>query len=116
MQDSILTRLYATLLARKGAQPSSSYVASLYAKGTDKIAEKIREEAEELITEARALDDAPTDALLQKNIRAEAADLLFHMMVLLAHHNVPFEDVLAILERRFGTSGHAEKAERTETP
>ena len=112
MENHILSRLYAILQARKSASGEKSYVASLYAKGTDKIAEKILEEAEELIVEARLLDDSPNDAALQKNIRAETADLLFHVMVMLAHHDVPPEDVFKILEQRFGTSGHDEKAGR----
>jgi phosphoribosyl-ATP pyrophosphohydrolase len=112
METHILSRLYATLRARKSAGGDKSYVASLYEKGTDKIAEKIREEAEEFITDAKGLDMFPADGLYQQNIRSEAADLLFHMMVMLAHHDVPPEDVFEVLERRFGVSGHDEKASR----
>jgi phosphoribosyl-ATP pyrophosphohydrolase len=116
MPDTILSRLYALLQTRKTAAGEASYVASLYEKGTDKIAEKILEEAAELIAEAKLLDDLPQDEGLQKNIRSEAADLLFHLLVLLAHHNVPLGDVMDVLARRFGTSGHAEKASRPAAP
>lgn len=108
----ILDRLYAVLRERKAASGDKSYVASLYQKGTDKIAEKIFEEAEEFIIEARLLDENKNDQTLQKNIRSEAADLLFHMMIMLAHHDIPATDVFEILERRFGISGHDEKAAR----
>lgn len=108
----ILDRLYDILLSRKNAGGEKSYVASLYEKGTEKIALKILEEAEEVIAEARLLDEIPDDAGIQKNIRSEAADLLFHLMILLAHHNVPLHDVFHVLEKRFGVSGHDEKATR----
>lgn len=111
----ILDRLYDILQNRKNAQGDKSYVASLYQKGTDKIAEKILEEAEELIVEARLLDQGAEEQSVQQNIRSEAADLLFHMMVMLSHHNVPLTDVFEILERRFGVSGHDEKASRSKT-
>ncbi len=112
MSTHILDQLYEILQSRKNLGGEKSYVASLYEGGTDKIAAKIMEEAQELIDEARLLDDEPTDADVQKNIRAEAADLLFHMMVMLSHHDVPISDVFEVLERRFGVSGHAEKASR----
>lgn len=113
MSEHILNRLYEILQARKNAEGEKSYVASLYEKGTEKIAEKIREEAEELIVEAQMLDKDAADVAVQKNIRSEAADLLFHMMVMLSHHDVPAEDVFEILEGRFGVSGHEEKAARS---
>ncbi len=108
----ILDKLYDILLQRKNAAGEKSYVASLYDKGTDKIAEKILEEANELIVEARLLDQDAGDDNVQKNIRSETADLLFHMMVMLSHHDVPINDVFEVLERRFGVSGHDEKAAR----
>ncbi len=108
----ILEALYDVLQARKNAGGEKSYVASLYEKGTGKIAEKILEEAQELIDEARLLDGDAGDEEAQKNIRSEAADLLFHMMVMLSHHDVPPSDVFDILAERFGVSGHDEKASR----
>jgi phosphoribosyl-ATP pyrophosphohydrolase len=99
-----LERLEATIAARAGADPDSSYVAKLNAKGVGKIVQKLGEEAVETVI-AGLGDDA--DALA-----GEAADLLFHLMVLLGAKGVPLADVLAELDRREGTSGIAEKASR----
>ena len=104
MHDT-LTRLEATIASRKGADPASSYVASLFAKGRPKIARKLGEEAVEAIVAALAEDKA--------SLTSEAADIIFHLMVLLADADVPLADVLAELERREGTSGHEEKAGRS---
>ena len=113
MKNHILDRLYDVLQQRKSQIGGTSYVSSLYEGGTDKIAGKILEEAQELIIEAKALDVSPHEKELQGKIRSEAADLLFHFMVLLAHHNVAPDDIFEILEKRFGTSGHTEKANRS---
>lgn len=112
MSAHILDQLYDILQQRKSAEGEKSYVASLYEKGSPKIAEKILEEAQEFIDEAYAIDKDKNDAKAQKDIRSEAADLLFHMMVMLSHHDVPPADVFDILKSRFGTSGHDEKAAR----
>ena len=112
MTASVLENLYAVLQKRKTADADASYAASLYAGGSRKIAGKILEEAQEFIDEAFVLDEKPDDAHAQDNIRKEAADLLFHMLVMLSHHNVPVPDIFDILEQRFGTSGHDEKAGR----
>ncbi len=112
MNEHILDKLYEILQQRKSAEGGKSYVASLYEKGSPKIAEKILEEAQEVIDEALLLDGNPDDTQIQQNIRAESADLLFHLMVMLSHHNVPPADIFEILEKRFGTSGHDEKANR----
>ncbi len=109
----ILDQLYDILQDRKNAQGEKSYVASLYEKGTPKIAEKILEEAQEFIDEATLLDQDNTSPETQKNIRAEGADLLFHTLVMLAHHDVPPAEIFKILEDRFGVSGHNEKAARS---
>lgn len=100
----ILTRLYETLLSRKSADPKSSYVASLFSKGNKKIAQKVGEEATEVVLASAGSD--------KKEIISESADLLFHLMVLWAAHGVTPDDVAAELERREGTSGHDEKAQR----
>jgi phosphoribosyl-ATP pyrophosphohydrolase len=100
-----LARLEATIASRRGADPASSYVASLFAKGRPRIARKLGEEAVEAIVAALAED--------RTELVAEAADVLFHLMVLLADADVPLADVLAELDRREGTSGIAEKASRT---
>lgn len=104
MSEEILKKLYEVLLERKGADPESSYVASLYDKGTKKITEKVIEEAQETIEEALAGD--------VYKLKEESADLLFHLMVLWADQGIRPEDVLAVLEKRFGTGGHEEKAAR----
>lgn len=100
----ILFRLEQTLLARKGAAPGSSYAASLYAKGIDSILKKVGEEATEAIIAAKGGDT--------RQLTAEAADLIFHTLLMLAAKNVPLADVLAELERREGTSGIDEKNAR----
>lgn len=102
--QEILFRLESTLLARKGAEAGSSYVASLYAKGLDAVLKKVGEEATEAILAAKSDDTT--------HLTKEAADLLFHTMVMLAAKNVPLTDVLAELERREGTSGLDEKKSR----
>jgi phosphoribosyl-ATP pyrophosphohydrolase len=103
MSDT-LSRLEATVAARRDADPASSYVAKLNAKGLNKIAQKLGEEAVETVIAALAEDDA---ALV-----GEAADLLFHLLVLLNARAVPLDEVLAELDRREGQSGIAEKASR----
>lgn len=99
-----LTRLEATIAARREASPDGSYTASLFAKGRPTQARKLGEEAVELVVASLAQDHAA--------ITCEAADLIFHLLVLLADAGVPLADVLAELERREGTSGLAEKASR----
>lgn len=101
----VLNRLAATILARKSADPESSWTAKLLAKGPEKCAEKFGEEAVEAIIEAVKGDRA--------KLTAEAADVLYHLLVMLAARDVALEDVLAELERREGVSGIAEKAART---
>lgn len=104
MSEHIIDRLYNVLLERKDADPEGSYVASLYEQGTEKITQKVLEEAAEGIIEAIKGN--------REQLRAESADLLFHLMVLWADQNIKPEEVFAILERRFGRSGHDEKASR----
>ncbi len=101
---SILTQLAATIEARKGADPDTSWTAKLLSKGPEKCAEKFGEEAIEAIIAATKGD--------RENLTAEAADVLYHLLVMLAARDVALEDVLAELERREGTSGIAEKAAR----
>jgi phosphoribosyl-ATP pyrophosphohydrolase len=104
--SDILDRLAATLEARKSAAPDSSYVAKLYARGTDAILKKIGEEATETVMAAK-------DGQAEKIIY-EVADLWFHTLVLLAHQGLKPSDVLNELARREGLSGLAEKASRDE--
>ncbi|MEM5542870.1 phosphoribosyl-ATP diphosphatase [Sulfitobacter sp. AS92] len=100
-----LDDLYATILSRKEADPSSSWTAQLLAKGPEKCAEKFGEEAVEAIIEAVKNDRA--------GLTSEAADVLYHLLVMLAARDVPLSDVLEELARRQSTSGIAEKAART---
>ena len=99
-----LARLEATIASRRAADPDSSYVAKLNARGLNKIAQKLGEEATETVIAALVEDRA---ALV-----GEAADLVFHLMVLLSAKDVPLAEVLAELDRREGVSGIAEKASR----
>ncbi|NBC35150.1 phosphoribosyl-ATP diphosphatase [Novosphingobium sp. FSY-8] len=99
-----LARLEATIAQRRQADPSTSYVAKLSARGTPKIAQKVGEEAVESVIAAMADDRA--------GLIGESADLLFHLMVLWADKGVALADVCAELDRREGTSGIAEKASR----
>ena len=104
--SDILDRLSETLEARKQASSDSSYVAKLYAKGTDAILKKIGEEATETVM-------AGKDGVAEKIIY-EVADLWFHTLVLLAHVGLKPQDVLDELARREGLSGLVEKAARKE--
>ncbi len=103
MSDT-LARLEAVIAERRKADPSTSYVAKLTARGRAKIAQKVGEEAVEAVIAAMQGDAA--------GLTGEAADLLFHLLVLLADAGVPLSAVLAELDRREGTSGLVEKAAR----
>ena len=104
MSNDVLEKLAAVLESRKGADPDSSYVAKLYAKGLDAILKKIGEEATETVMAAKDGD--------AEKIVYETADLWFHSLVLLAQQGLGPQQVLAELERRFGLSGIEEKASR----
>ncbi len=93
-----------TILERRGADPSTSYVAKLSARGRGKIAQKVGEEAVETVIAALSADRAETIG--------EAADLLFHLILLLADSGVALDEVLDELERREGVSGLVEKVSR----
>ena len=99
-----LEKLAGTIAARKGADPDTSWTAKLLAKGPEKCAEKFGEEAVEAIIEAVKGD--------RERLTSEAADVLYHLLVMLAARDVTLEDVLQELDRREGTSGIAEKAAR----
>ncbi len=101
---SVLHRLGEALEARKQADPSSSYAAQLFAKGHDAILKKVAEEAAEALMAAKDGD--------KLHIVREIADLWFHTLVLLSHHGLGPDDVLAELRRREGISGIDEKAGR----
>lgn len=101
---SILHKLFTTIEARKAAGGSDSWTAKLLSKGPEKCAEKFGEEAIEALIEAVKGDRAA--------LTSEAADVLYHLLVMLAARDVTLADVEAELEARFGTSGLAEKASR----
>ena len=100
----IIERLEAAIRARRDADPSSSYVASLNAKGLDQILKKVAEEAVETVLASKTGD--------RDSIIHETADLWFHCLVMLSHRGVALAEVLAELERREGTSGIDEKNSR----
>ena len=99
-----LARLEATITQRLSASPETSYVAQLHARGLPVIARKLGEEAVEAITAALAGT--------REELTGEAADVLFHLLILLTEKDIALAEVLAELERREGTSGLAEKAAR----
>ena len=99
-----LSRLADTIATRKGADPESSWTAKLLAKGPEKCAEKFGEEAIEAVIEAVKGDRA--------RLTSEAADVLYHLLVMCAARDVSLSDIEAELDRRAGTSGLDEKAAR----
>jgi phosphoribosyl-ATP pyrophosphohydrolase len=103
--NDMIEKLEALISERRSASPDSSYVASLFAKGREKMAQKLSEEATETIIAALSGDT--------EKLTSEAADLMFHLLVLLAEGGVAFDDVLDELASREGISGVAEKAARS---
>jgi phosphoribosyl-ATP pyrophosphohydrolase len=104
MSDA-LARLYATIVSRKGADPESSYTAKLLAEGPQKICAKLAEETVETVAEILKND--------KERLASESADLLYHLLVAWAAAGLTPEEVWAVLEKREGTSGIAEKASRS---
>jgi len=105
MTDDVLQRLAALIRSRRAESAASSYTRQLIDAGPERCARKLGEEATEVVIAALGTD---TGALTR-----EAADLLYHLLVLLECRQVPWQDVLAELESRMGTSGLAEKASRS---
>ncbi|MCR4301208.1 MAG: phosphoribosyl-ATP diphosphatase [Sulfuricaulis sp.] len=103
-KSDVLNKLAEVLESRKGADPQSSYVAGLYAKGLDAILKKVGEEATETVLAAKTGERA--------KIIHETADLWFHTLIMLAQTGLKPDDILFELERRFGVSGLEEKASR----
>ena len=101
---NVLTRLARTIESRIGQDERQSYAAKLFQRGPEKCAEKFGEEAVEAIMEATKGD--------KKKLKEEAADVFFHLFVMLSSRGVTLEDVLGELERREGKSGIIEKQER----
>lgn len=110
MDADVLDSLIAVLQERKSNPSEKSYTSSLFQKGDEKICEKISEEAGELVEAATEQGEGATQHLVH-----EAADLLFHTMVLLVNKGLTLEDVRQELSRRFGMSGLEEKANRPQS-
>ncbi|AEI38486.1 phosphoribosyl-ATP pyrophosphatase [Zymomonas mobilis subsp. pomaceae] len=104
MSQNTLAYIESVIAERRKASPEESYVSSLFHRGTAHIAQKLGEEAVETVIAALSQD--------KKSLESEAADLLFHLAVLLTDRGTNFDNVFAVLQSREGTSGHAEKAAR----
>lgn len=105
-KDDILEAVYQTILERKQmGEGEKSYVKSLFDKGLDKILSKVGEESTEVAVAGKGGD--------RDEVVYEVADLFFHVLVLLGYYELPPERIYAELQRRFGLSGHEEKANRT---
>ena len=108
MTNDVLQRLAATIRARRSEAAASSYTRQLIDAGPERCAKKLGEEATETVIAALGAD--------RQALTREAADLVYHLLVLLECRQVPWRDVLAEIEARMGTSGLAEKAARTNLP
>lgn len=109
---SILAQLTDVIEQRKDALPTESYTSQLLEGGVEAIAAKILEEAGEVVEAAREADSSGDEKDRQHLVR-EAADLVFHLLVMLGYHDIRFSRVETELARRFGISGLEEKAART---
>jgi phosphoribosyl-ATP pyrophosphohydrolase len=105
--DSVLSRLMQVIEDRKANPPERSYTTSLFRGGVEKIGGKILEEAREVVEAAGEPGDDG-----RRHLVAEAADVIYHLLVMLAHRDTGLSDVEAELGRRFGISGLDEKASR----
>jgi phosphoribosyl-ATP pyrophosphohydrolase len=108
MTDDVLQRLAALISTRRTESASKSYTRELLDGGPERCAKKLGEEATETIIAALTQDE--------RALTREAADLVYHLLVLLESKRVPLTDVLAELKSRMGTSGIAEKAAREKNP
>jgi phosphoribosyl-ATP pyrophosphohydrolase len=108
MADDVLQRLAALIQARRAERAATSYTRQLIDGGPERCAKKLGEEATETVIAALGTDAGA--------LTREAADLVYHLLVLLECRRVPWQDVLAELESRMGTSGLAEKAARADRP
>lgn len=105
MSDGVLSQLAATIRERRGASAEASYTKSLLEAGTEKCAKKFGEEAVEAVMAAVSES--------RKDLTNEAADVLYHLLVLLEVRDVELDDVMSVLKARMGVSGHEEKASRS---
>jgi phosphoribosyl-ATP pyrophosphohydrolase len=104
--DDVITRLGAVIAARRNDDPAESYVAGLLQGEEDRLLKKLGEESTEVILAAKS---GKPEAIC-----AESADLMFHLMVILARHKIDLGDVCRVLESRMGVSGLEEKTFRTQ--
>lgn len=104
MSETVLGQLAATIRARRSDSAAKSYTRQLLEGGPERCARKLGEEAVETVIAAISQDDAA--------LKAEAADLIYHLLVLLESRNIGLDDVLQVLESRIGVSGLDEKASR----
>jgi phosphoribosyl-ATP pyrophosphohydrolase len=111
MQSEILSAIDKILIERKKESGNESYVASLYEKGIEKILKKVSEESTEVVMAAKDCEHNNSKEN-QAHLVYEVTDLWFHTLVLLAQQELTSSDVTKELERRFGLSGHTEKANR----
>lgn len=105
LPDDVITRLESVISSRRDADPAQSYVASLITGDPDQLLKKVIEEATEVVLAAKQPDNQP--------LCEEAADLLFHLVLLLSSRGIAFHEVLGVLERREGLSGLQEKQLRS---
>lgn len=105
MSDPVLSRLADTIRARADANADASYTRSLLDGGPSRCAKKLGEEAVETVIAAIGENE--------EALKSEAADLIYHLLVVLQSRGVAFDEVLGVLEARMGTSGHEEKARRS---
>ncbi len=105
--DSVLARLMQVIEDRRDKLPEGSYTTTLFRGGVDKIGGKVLEEAREVVEAAAETGDEG-----RRHLVAEAADVMYHLLVLLAHRDAGLRNVEAELARRFGSSGLEEKASR----
>ncbi len=108
-KNDILNQIDQVLESRKSEDGDNSYVASLYEKGLEKILKKVSEEATEVVMAAKDIEHNGD----KNHLVYEIADLWFHTQILLAQQGLSSQDVTTELERRFGLSGHTEKANRS---
>lgn len=104
MTNNKLQEVFGTIQSRKGTSPEESYTAKLHSKGKGHICQKVGEEATEVIVAALTEGN--------KELISESADLVYHLMVLLSHHDIDIDDVVNELYQRHGISGITEKNNR----
>ena len=111
---AIFDQLMQVIEDRRQNPPLKSYTSQLFSHGNPRITAKIAEESRELIEASTDLAENAADAAARSHLVHEAADLVYHLLVLLGYHRIPLSDLADELQRRCGTSGIDEKASRHE--